>query len=106
MKLPRAVVSLILGWHDEYNMIDKRKKLNLVVESGFRRWLYFLGAYNHEISYNHIEYSYTFYHFSWLSYWHVFPSPPQWNVFMRIMRETDAELSSLVLLPSQLDLII
>ena len=106
MKLPDDIVSLIMQWHDEYGIVEKRARLNLIVESGYRRWLYFLGAYNHEVAYNHVEYSYTFYHFSWLSYWHVFPAPPHWKVFMRIMRATDTELSDRVLLPSQLDLII
>jgi len=38
MYIPAEIRALVLEFHDEYNVIEKKKRLNFVIRSGFHQW--------------------------------------------------------------------
>ena len=47
--LPTDIHNLILEFHDEYETVEKKRRINLVIESGYRNWLYCQGAYDDDM---------------------------------------------------------
>ena len=56
--LPKEIEQLILAFHDAYNTIENTKRINFVIESGYRNWLR-MKTTPHQNMYNLLEREYN-----------------------------------------------
>jgi hypothetical protein len=114
--LPKTIEDLILHeFHDAFNTIDNRKRVNFIIECGYRNWLSIKTTSNMRL-YNRHEREYLgklsiwlpnpFYYFSWIGFEPVYPMPGEWDLFLRHFQSVDEEFRRKKLKVSQLDLII
>ena len=113
--LPEEIEQLILAFHDAYNTIENTKRINFVIESGYRNWLR-MKTTPHQNMYNLLEREYLgklciwlpnpFYYFSWVGFEPIFPLAGEWQLFLKNFHFVDREFRYRKLKPSQLDLII
>jgi len=45
MRLPDSLFDLVLEFHDEYDCIDKKKRVNFIINAGYRIWIVSQGCY-------------------------------------------------------------
>jgi hypothetical protein len=115
-KLPKCIEDIILEYHDKYNTIDNTKRINFVIESGYRNWLRTKNCYSSYSQFNSQEREYLrkmslwlpnpFYFFSWVGLEQFFPLASEWRIFMQNFLKVDREFYRRKLNISQLDLII
>ena len=113
--LPKEIEQLILSFHDAYNTIENTKRINFVIESGYRNWLR-MKTTPHQNMYNLLEREYLgklciwlpnpFYYFSWVGFEPIFPLAGEWQLFLNNFHFVDREFRYRKLKASQLDLII
>jgi len=112
--LPQCIEDLIYEFHDKYNTIENKKRINFVIESGYRNWLTSQNCYTQ--TYTSLELEYLgkmsvwlpnpFYFFSWIGFEQVFPVASEWRVFLENFYKVDREFYRRKLKVGQLDLIL
>ena len=114
--LPEEIEQLIMAFHDAYNTIENTKRINFVIESGYRNWLRMKTTNTPTNMYSLLEKEYLgklciwlpnpFYYFSWVGFEPIFPLAGEWQLFLKNFHFVDREFRYRKLKASQLDLII
>ena len=55
MILPKDIINLIFEFHDVYNVIIRRKRLNTIISLGYNNWLLDCGLFSRFFSINEYE---------------------------------------------------
>ena len=110
--LPKEIEQLILSFHDAYNTIENTKRINFVIEYGYRNWLRIkTNPHQNMFEREHlckmcIWLPNPFYNFSWVGFEPIFPLAGEWQLFLKNFHFVDREFRYKKLKASQLDLII
>jgi hypothetical protein len=96
MRLPPEVRNIILEFHDEYNILEKRKRLNFIIETGFRHWWY------NKLGYDALWSPYV-YHPPYI----IFPSrKSEWYWFLGTILGTEEDLQKFPFYMTRMNLLL
>ena len=95
--LPTEIIDLIWEFHDEYDLIGKTKKINLVIETGFRNWLCCKDYFGEEFEFPpgafRIWQIDRLFYCSWYRDVPIYPLPYEWLLYMSCFRKVEQDLA-------------
>ena len=94
--LPTEITDLIWEFHDEFDLIGKTKRLNFIIETGFRTWLSCKDYFGHEFefppgSFRIWQIDRLFY-CSWYRDTPIYPLPYEWLLYISCYRNAEKDL--------------